>query len=190
MAKWIRLRTQVPLLIISFFLSSMYRTFVRVWPLGSSPGEVRASARGAKSGLIFQIGRQLDTGTRNDRGRQFVLELNSSFPFLHLQPLAAGLVPVAYAHTPCISQTEKVPQVNSMQFGFGVSPSGNEGVCSNADVGNQFSSNPPIPSPGVNIGEPSPSPGGPVIVIPVIPSDPGCGGCDCACATQSSFCAR
>ena len=186
MARWIRLRTQVPILIISFLLSSLYRTFVRVWPLGSSAGEVGTPTHGARHGLLLLVGRQ-HNGSRDERGRRFVLELNSSFPFLHLQSLAPGLVSVAYSHTPCISQSDRLPQVNGMQFGFGVAPSGNQGVCSsNAGPGNQFSSNPPIPSPAINIGEPAPHPPG---CAQGCGGCGGCGGCnDCALCDLCDFC--
>jgi hypothetical protein len=162
MAKWIRLRSQVPLLVISFLLSSIYRSFVRVWPINSS-----ASIHNVRHGLLFQVGRRLDSGSGYNRSQRFILEVNGSFPFLHVQSSAQGVVSVEYTHTPCISESDKRPPVNSMQFGFGVSPSGNEGVCNaNAGPANQFSSNPPIPSPAINIGEPAPT-----------PPERGCGGC-------------
>src|SRR4029077_12114479 len=147
MARWLRLRKQVPLLIISFLLSSIYRTVMRVWPVSSAVGEVPTSARGTKRGLIFSVGGRLNSGSRDETGRRFSLELSSSFPFLHVQSLAPGLVSVAFSHTPCLSETTRVPTVNAMQFPFGAGQPSNGGVCSgsNAGAGNQFSSNPLLP---------------------------------------------
>jgi hypothetical protein len=160
-ARWLRLRKQVPLLVVSFLLSSIYRTVGRVWFVSSATPEVRGSTHNLKGGLLFVVGRRLNSIGQGRGGQRFALEFNGSFPFLHVQSLAPGLVSVAFLHTPCLSQTARVPKVNGMQFGFGIGPSGNSGACNaTPGFGNQFSSNPPIPSPGINIGEPAPTPPG------------------------------
>jgi hypothetical protein len=125
MARWLRLRKEVPLLVISFLLSSVYRTAMRVWSVSSPRGQVYGSTHETKRGLLFVVTRRLNSVGRDDRGQRFALEFNGSFPFLHVQPLAPGLVPVAVSHTPCISQMVRGPEVVGMQFGFGVPPSGN-----------------------------------------------------------------
>jgi hypothetical protein len=193
-ARWLRLRTQIPLLIVSFLLSSIYRTVMHVWPFNSPVREVRSSSRGAKGGLLFLVRGGPNNGRSGDNGQRYALELNGSFPFLHVQLLAPTSVAVALAHTPCLSQTAKAPEVNAMQFGFagpsGGGPSGSGGVCAvNGGPGLQFSSN-PLP-PSTYVGNPPPSfvepgsagkPGG--------PEPPGCGGCgcDCGCGSCGSAC--
>src|ERR1700722_1768357 len=132
MARWLRLRKQVPLLIISFLLSSIYRTVMRVWAVSFPVGEVPTSTHGAKRGLLLVVGRRLNSESRNERGQRFGLELNSSFPFLHVESLAPGLVSVAFSHTSCLSHTTRVPAVNGMQFPFGICPAGGGGVCNSS----------------------------------------------------------
>ena len=173
MVRWLQLRKQVPLLIISFLLSSIYRTVMRAWTISSPGPEVTSSAYGSKHGLLFLVGHRSNNGSRKENNQRFAVELNASFPFFHMQALAPALVPVAFSHTPCLSQAARTPAVNGMQFGFGVVPSG--GVCnSNANAGNQFSSNPPIPSPAINIPPPS---GGDRGIIRGCGDCGGCGGC-------------
>jgi hypothetical protein len=179
MARWLRLRKQVPLLVISFLLSSLYRTVMRVWSVSSPLGEVRASTHDAKRGLLFVVARRFNNVGGNERSQRYAVELNGSFPFFHVQSLAPDLVPVAVSQTPCLSQTVRTPDVMAMQFGFGVAPSGNSGACNPAaGIGNAFTSNPPIPSTPIHIGEPAPA-------APACEHH-RCGGCEARC--ERGFC--
>lgn len=173
MANWLRLQKRTSLLILSFFASCLYRTITGVWPFGSPANTIVTSTRGETRGLLFPIGRSSQRGGHD--ARQYALEVNGSFPFLHLQSLAPGLASVAVTHPPCISTTTGDLKVNAMQFGVAQSSACNL----NPNPGNQalFSSN-PVPastnySP-IAIGEPAPGGGE---SGPGAGGGQGCGGC-------------
>jgi hypothetical protein len=170
-ARWLRVRKQVLLLIVSFLASSIYRTVMGVWPFSGAAGEAHASMHRTSHGLLFSVDRGPNGGSGTAPGRTVSLEVNGSFPFFHMYSVAPGLVAVAALHTPCLSERARDPEVNAMQFGFGVANT-NSGVCAtNPGNGLQFSSNPGPAStyvgnpPAIDIGEAAPN--------------EGCGGCGC-----------
>ncbi len=186
MANWLRLQKRTSLVVLSFLASCIYRTVTGAWPLDSSRFTLDASPHGEGHGLLISM----DHGifNRGHHAGRFGLELNGSFPFLHLQSLAPGLVSVAVSHTPCIGKTTGGLEVNAMQFGIGPSS-----ICaSSPNAKALFSSNPAPPS--TNIGNP------PVISIGEggagggegAHGAPGCGGCGgVSCAgLPSPFCAE
>jgi hypothetical protein len=153
MARWLRRQKQLPLLVLSFLLSSIYRMIVGAWPT------------------------QLPTADASSH--RFALELDRTYPFLHVRQSAPRLAPVALS-TPCLSQAVSPQAVNTMQFGF--VPIGGEGegpgVCQNLGNFPEFTDNPPVAAPPINIGEPG----------------SGCGGCgDCgnclSCIIVGNCCA-
>lgn len=153
---------------------------MRAWPGGIQLEEYRSPGQSAQPSLLFRVGGRQNKGTSDGRARQFALELDKSFPFLHVLTLAPASVSVSVSNTPCLSQTTKVPAVIGMQFGIGIGPSGGNGVCNtNAGPGNQFVSNPPVSPPPINIGEPAPN--SPEVGCGGCGECAQCGGCSCNC---------
>jgi hypothetical protein len=193
-ARWLRLQRRASLLILSFFVSSFYRTITGAWPYASHFGGIGSSANGAKRGLLIPVGLE-------GRSRRYALEFDSAFPYLHLQTLTSRSVPVPVSNMACLSKAPIDKGINAMQFGIG--PSGSSGVCpANAPGQALFSSNPVPPStgignpPDINIGEPAPggenqscggcSGGGACNCGCACNCDCGCNACDCSC--DNPFC--
>jgi hypothetical protein len=179
-AKWLRLQKRASLLILSFFVSSLYRSITGSWPFASQFGRVGSSTSGAKRGLLIPVGRNLFHPWRSDgSSRRYAFEFDSAFPYLHLQTLTRNSVPVALSSMACLSKAPARLGINAMQFGVG--PEQSSG-CGSANA--MFSSNPVPPSTGIgnppDISIGAPAPGGEA------PSCGGCsggggGGCNCAC---------
>jgi hypothetical protein len=124
MAKMLRAQKQIILLVITFVFSSLYRTVVGVWPFGSPLSLASHRSFREPNGLLvcpYDGNSGSEGAVASDR---FALEINGSFPFLHLHSMSVESISVALSHAPYLSGLSEIPELNAMQAGSPFAPLG------------------------------------------------------------------
>jgi len=141
MAKLLRVQKQIILLVVSFVLSSVYRTFTGAWPFTKADAASRVTLNRTHGGFLLTILRPPSTDRKAPGRSLYALEVTESFPFLHVLNLTVGEAHVALVRTARVCRVTNLSGLLAQSAGCTCSSPSSTGAGKKASASNPNNSN-------------------------------------------------
>jgi hypothetical protein len=113
MAKLLGIQKKIVLLVISFLLSCVYRTFAGRGEFEIRGQTLRVPAHSASESLAFWFDAKSSSNTR--AAQRYIVELSKFFPFVRLNFISREGLPVSIASIPYLSELA-VPELRDLKI--------------------------------------------------------------------------